>query len=302
MTQLALSDAVLLAHAFVDRVARDQGVRVMFIKGAAAVEQGLRPPQGSLDVDALVDPSQLQVLRDGLAELGWIDENPYSTPTAASYSRTHRHAAWPCELDLHTTFPGLCAPEQEIFERLWSTHELVEVAAREVPCPDRRAHALVLALNSLREPAEAGKVMQLEDLVGRVSASFDTAALTELGELARDVGAADTAAPFLVAVGAPNVGLGSTPPAELHAWRLRTQPAWRTATWIEGLREQPLRRVPSYLWRAVFIDETELRLADPTMGPGRLPLLRARARRVRRGLGDLPGALRQVRDLRRERP
>ena len=302
MTQLALSDAVLLAHTFVDRVARDRGVRVMFIKGAAAVEQGLRPAQGSVDVDALVDPARLQVLRDGLVELGWIDENPYSTPTAASYSRTHRHAAWPCELDLHTTFPGLYAPEQDTFERLWSRRDRVGVATCEVPCPDRQAHALILALNSLREPADAGKRQQLDDLVSRISESFDAQALSELGELARDIGAADTAAPFLAAVGARNAGLGTTAAADLHAWRLRTQAAWRTATWLEGLRHEPLRGLPAYLWNAVFLSEAELRMADPTMAPGRLPLFRARAHRIRRGLGDLPTALRQVRNIHRDPP
>lgn len=294
MTQLALSDAVLLAHAFVDRVARDHDVRVMFIKGAAAVEQGLRPPQGSLDVDALVDPDRLQVLRDGLGELGWIDENPYSTPTSASYSRTHRHAAWPCELDLHSTFPGLCAPDQEVFERLWSTHELVEVAACEVPCPDRQAHVLVLALNSLREPEAAEKILQLDDLISRVSRTFDTEALSELGDLARDIGASDTAAPFLAAVSAPNVGVGSTPPAELQAWQLRTQPSWRVATWLEGLRQQPIRSKPRYLWNAVFLDEGELRLADPSLKRDRWSVLRARIQRLRRGIRALPAAVRGV--------
>ncbi len=300
MTQLALSDAVLLAHTFVDRVARDRGVRVMFIKGAAAVEQGLRPAQGSVDVDALVDPARLQVLRDGLVELGWIDENPYSTPTAASYSRTHRHAAWPCELDLHTTFPGLYAPEQDTFERLWSRRDRVGVATCEVPCPDRQAHALILALNSLREPADAGKRQQLDDLVSRISESFDAQALSELGELARDIGAADTAAPFLAAVGARNAGLGTTAAADLHAWRLRTQAAWRTATWLEGLRHEPLRGLPAYLWNAVFLSEAELRMADPTLSHGRRSVRRARIRRLRRGMAALPQGFQTLAALKRD--
>ncbi len=300
MTQLALPEAVPLAHALVARVARDSDVRVLFIKGPAAVVQGLRSPRMSVDVDALVDPARLRVLREGLALLGWVDENPYSTPTAATYSRTHRHPSWPCEVDLHTTFPGLYAPEQDVFDRLWSRRGSTEIAGRTLPCPDRGAHSLVLALNCLRDPHSLAKVEQLDDLVTRVSGSFGPTDLRDLGELARELGASDTAAPFLDALGAPNPGLGSTPPGDLHAWRLRTQPAWRVATWVEGFGQQPLRSRPRYLWNALFLSEGEFRHANPSLGRDRRSLLRARVRRVRRGVRALPAAVRIV--LSNERP
>jgi CDP-glycerol glycerophosphotransferase (TagB/SpsB family) len=295
VSSLTLSEAVALAHTLVHHVAQGAGVRILFIKGPAAVGQGLRNPQTSADVDALVDPAGLEHLRTRLTELGWVDDHPYSTPTAADYSRTHRHPSWPCELDLHVTFPGLYADRQAVFEHLWARRAGVEVAGKEVPCPDLHAHTLLLALNSLRDPHRNAKGAALEELAERVAATFDPESLTEIGRLAHTVGASDTSAPFLSMVGAPNEGLGSTSAADLEAWRLRTQPAWRVATWLRGFREQPVRSRPAYLWRALVLSEGELRSGHPELPPGRKALARARWRRLKRGVRRAPAAWRSIR-------
>lgn len=301
MTELALSEAVPLAHALVDRVARDADVRVLFIKGPTAVEQGLREPRTSLDVDALVDPARRHLLAERLTELGWVDEHPYTSPTVLPmHSLTHRHRAWPCELDLHDRFPGFFADPQQVFERLWEDRANVTVAARDIPCPEPAGQALVLALHALRDPHGAAKAHELSDLAERVSTYATDDSLRHLAELARDLGAADTAAPFLDLVGAPAVGRGTTKPADLHDWRLRTQPANTTAvSWVHELRRLPWYRWPGYLWYAATLSDVELRLAEPNLPPGRLPLLRARVRRLRRGLAALPKAVRSVSSIER---
>ncbi|HET7071772.1 MAG TPA: hypothetical protein VFI40_13175, partial [Nocardioides sp.] len=155
--------------------------------------------------------------------------------------------------------------------------------------------ALVLALHALRDPHGAAKAHELSDLAERVSTYATDDSLRHLAELARDLGAADTAAPFLDLVGAPAVGRGTTKPADLHDWRLRTQPANTTAvSWVHELRRLPWYRWPGYLWYAATLSDVELRLAEPNLPPGRLPLLRARVRRLRRGLAALPKAVRSV--------
>lgn len=296
MTELALAEAVPLAHALVDRVAVDVDVRVLFIKGPAAQLQGLRTRRASVDVDILVDPSRRQVLAEPLIELGWVDENPYTSPTVLPmHSLTHRHPSWPCELDLHDRFPGFFDDPQDVFERLWERRQTVLVAGREVPCPDPAGHALVLALHSLRDPHDEAKAHELAMLESHVTEIADDDWLLELARLAADLGAADTAAPFLDRVGAPAVGRGTTDPADLRAWDLRTQPADVTAvSWVHELRRLPWSRRPGYLWYAAWLTEQELRLAEPDLPPGRPAVLRARVRRLRRGLAALPGALRSV--------
>jgi len=297
VTELALSEAVPLAHALVDRLAQECDVRLLFIKGPTAVEQGLRAPRGSLDVDALVDPARRHLLVARLTDLGWVDEHPYTSPTVLPmHSMTHRHQRWPCELDLHDRFPGFFADPQHVFERLWERRATVTVAAREVPCPDPAGQALVLALHALRDSGDRSKAQELTALADRVKAGATNTSLRDLAELALDLGAADTAAPFLDLVGAPALGRGSTRGADLQAWQLRTRPATTTAvSWVHELRRLPWHRRPAYLWYAAMLTDVELRLAEPNLAPGRVPLLKARLRRLRRGVKALPGAWRSVR-------
>lgn len=296
MTELTLSEAVPLAHALVDRIAREREVRVLFIKGPTALAQGLREPRVSLDVDALVDPERRHLLAERLTELGWVDEHPYTSPTVLPmHSLTHRHRAWPCELDLHDRFPGFFVEPQAVFERLWEGRVDVTVAAREIPCPEPAGQALVLALHALRDPHDPSKAAELAQLAERVTEGATPSSLRGLAELARDLGAADTAAPFLDQVGAPPLGRGSTRADDLRAWQLRTQPADVTGvSWVHELRRLPWYRRPGYLWYAATLSDVEIRLAHPGLAPGRLPLLRARLRRLRRGLAALPDAVRSV--------
>jgi hypothetical protein len=294
--ELALVEAVPLAHALVARAALDHDVRVLFIKGPVAAEQGLRPRRPSVDVDVLVDPMRRGLLAGTLDALGWVDENPYLSPTVLpQHSLTHRHESWPCELDLHDRFPGFFADPQAVFETLWARRTTVCVAGQDVPAPDRAGHALVLALHSLRDPHESWRQVDLHDLEQRLAGELDAADLRDLAGLARALGAADTAAPFLRAVGAPPIGLGSTSAADLRAWRLRTEPSDSTAvSWVEELRHLPLRAWPRYLWYAAVLSDHELRLADPDLPDERKALVAARLRRLRRGMAAAPGAVRTV--------
>lgn len=303
MTEVHLTEAVLLAHALVSSVADEQGVRVLFIKGPAAVLQELRAARTSVDVDALVDPARRDVLAARLTDLGWVDEHPYTSPTVLPlHSQTHRHPLWACELDLHDRFPGFFDDPQDVFERLWLRRDTVRVAEREISCPDRGGHALVLALHSLRDPHEPGKVAELDLLVERVRERFDEASLRDLAELAAGLGAADTAAPFLDRVAAPQVGRGSLRGEELRAWALRTQPDASVAGWLDELRRLPKRRWPRFLWYAAVLTEDELRVDDPGLAPGRRALALARLRRLRRGMRAVPTAWRSLRSADRSGP
>jgi hypothetical protein len=225
-----------------------------------------------------------------------VDEHPYTSPTLLPmHSLTHRHPSWPCELDLHDRFPGFFADPQDVFETLWRRRTAVQVAGRELACPDVAGQTLVLALHDLRDPHDGARTAALTALADRVRGAATESSLRDLAELARDLGAADTAAPFLDRVGAPPLGRGTTSSDDERAWRLRTQPDASVAGWVEELRRLPLRRWPRYLWYAAFLTEGELRLDDPGLPPGRKALLSARLRRLARGLRAIPGAWRSVR-------
>ena len=300
MTQLALREAVPLAHALVARVARDSDVRVLFIKGPQAVAQGLRRPRTSVDVDVLVDPARRAMLAAALARFGWVDDNPRRTPTIMPrHSLTVRQPTWPCELDLHDYFPGFFADHQHVFETLWARRTHVDLAGCDLTAPDVSGHALVLALHALRDPHDAYKRNEVVELAATVAEQLDDDELQDLADLAVELGAADTAAPFLAMVGAPETGRGSTSADDLRAWRLRTLPTHTTTiSWVTELRRLPWYRWPQYLWWAAVLSEEELRLADPTMPPGRRAVWDARRRRLRRGLAAMPEAVASIRTVR----
>jgi glycosyltransferase involved in cell wall biosynthesis len=300
VTELALAEAVPLAYTLVNRVATDVGVRLLFIKGPVAQQQGLRREHTSVDVDVMVDPSQRDSLAAALSKLGWVDENPHTSPRVlALHSWTYRHPRWPCELDVHDRFPGFFTDPQVVFESLWARRIEAPVAAQGVPAPDEAGHTLILALHALRDPHRAFHRAALDDLVSRAQTRFDSQGLEDLARLADALGAADTAGPFLSRLGAPPVGVGTTSDEDIRSWHLRTIAGDTTAvSWVEQLRRLPLRSRPAFLWYAAMLSEHELRLADPTLPEGRSAVLRARVRRLRRGLAAVPSAVAAVRAAR----
>ena len=281
----------------VDRLALESGVRVLFIKGPTAVAQGLRAPRESLDVDALVDPARRDHLAERLAELGWVDEHPYTSPTVLPmHSTTHRHHGWPNELDLHDRFPGFFADAaRRLRAAVGTAQDRQRRRATTSPAPTRPGRRscwpctrFVTRTTGARPtscpPSSNGSRPPRPPTRCATSRSWRaTSALRT------------PAAPFLDRVGAPAVGRGSTDPADLRAWELRTA-ARRHDQRLLGheLRQLPWRRRPRYLWYAAFLSDVELRLAEPNLPPGRGPLLHARIRRLRRGLRAVPSAVRSV--------
>ncbi len=87
--RLALAEGVPLAHTLVDRVARDQGIRALLIKGPILAIQGLREPRQSGDVDVLCEPARVRDLTDALGDLGWevFNEDPVTPEICRSCLR-----------------------------------------------------------------------------------------------------------------------------------------------------------------------------------------------------------------------
>ena len=290
---LTLREAVPLVHALVAHVAQEAGVRVLFIKGPVLQRQYLRSgDHASVDVDVLVSPDRFGDLCRALESAGWRDAQVLETPSIVpSHSATYRHVRWECSVDVHRLFPGFLADPQLVFDALWRSRTTVEIAGRELPTCDRPGSAAVAALHYLRDSRDAHRARQLDELVGWVRRGFDAHSLTELSELAAETGAADTLRPFLRRVGAPLPAADPSPAEAWHAWRLRSEtPDLTSLAWLLALRRGPVRRWPGLLSKALFLSEAELRAKSPSMASGRLPVLRARVARLRRGLRALPAA------------
>jgi hypothetical protein len=289
---LTLSESVDLLHAAVDRSARDTGARVLFIKGPVLTAQGLRSSHTSVDVDVLVEPAALPHLLDTLDDLGWrVAVEPTSALVLPLHSTTLRHETWGCELDVHNRFPGFLVEAAEVFEALWTRRTTVEIAHLQVPCPDEIAHSLVAALHWLRDGWTSVTEEKLNYLATALAPHLNGSGRADLIELAQETGSVEPLRPFLDMLGidVPATGHDTT------LWRIRTASTGvKSVGWLVELRSTSPRSLPGRLWHALVLTEAEIRNEQPDAAPGAWGLLRARLRRLRYGMKDLPRAARIV--------
>lgn len=289
-------EAVLLASALVDRLARDAGVRALAIKGPAASVQGLRGDRGSVDVDVLVDPGKVDDLAAELARSGWSQSGFEDTPgIIPRHSHTYTHPLWACEIDVHHWFPGMLSDPGDVFDVLWARRTTVIVANCEVLTGDVMANVVVCALNQLRSESSV-QAQRMQDVLDACQ-GWSAAELAELSALASDVGASRTMRPFLRQVGAPEVGPTRPEVVSFDDWELVAHAGTaQVLPWLVGLSRTPWYRKPAFVWGAVWLHDDRFRSWDASMPTdSRFGPAQARWRRFRRGMRALPGALREYR-------
>lgn len=136
-TALPLDDAVELVSAWVSRATETNSIRSLLIKGESFAYLGLRAQQTSADVDVLVEPGEIARLDALLREHGWIRrEELFAGQWDAPHSRTFVHPEWPCDLDVHTFFPGFLADPRVVFESLWDRGTRMTLAHTSCSIPD----------------------------------------------------------------------------------------------------------------------------------------------------------------------
>ena len=297
---LALSSGVELGHAWIQDLADELDVRVLFLKGPTLTRQGLRAPRTSSDIDVLVDPAGFDRLCDAVLERGW-QERPLSliAELVSVHSRTFLHARWPCDIDVHRHYPGMLADPAEAFEALWDNREVATFAHRACAVPRRTANVLVLALHSLRGTERQSRhAAELDDL--------ERVPLTEterrhLGELAARTGTTVTLFDVLARLG---VTVTADPDEreslQARRWRERVSSgSFGSYFWFAVLRDaRGIDRV-RIAGRAVWPTRTDLLLSRPETVDTISGRASARASRWMRGVRSLPRALRAIRQNRR---
>jgi hypothetical protein len=295
-TALSVVESVPLLTAWVARLASDLGIRALAIKGPVAAQQGLREPRTSIDVDLWVDPSRHLEYCGVLEQHGWsrrfVGDRHW---VLREHSFTMRHAHWACELDVHEYFPGFFAAPQSAFDHLWARRTTADVAGAPVLAVDRVGQAAVLAVHCLRDLRPGMPVHELEYLETLVRDDFDDHERADLARAVAACGANETLRPFLDAVHlAPMPGPRATA-AQLEDWRVVTAGHFApSVAWVDALRKARVREWPAVVWRAFWLNETEIRQVEPGVGSGWWGLLWGRIRRLGRGLRMLPRAVRIV--------
>lgn len=296
LAALDLSEGVELSYALIARIADDVGARALAIKGRVNEAHRLRRPRASADADVLVEPGGLDRIVDALMDVGWRKVPTPTVPPAFGYhSVTLDHPQWPCELDLHDRFPGFLADPAEVFDVLWTERTFVTAASVAIPATGLYGSALVMALHALRTPSDQRNGLELAGLVERLeSRKIDPHRLLTLAEA---TGSVATARPFL-----ESLGLRLSPIDEHDSgwqqWELRRSVGQtRNVGWLVALRRTPPWRWPELAVTVLLSTEPMLRRYYPEAPPGARGLWLARWWRLKRGIRDLPQAVRAARRL-----
>ncbi len=292
---LRLDEAVELGHAWVQSLAEAHGIRHLLIKGPALHRHGLRDERTSADIDVLVEPARFGELCAAILESGWTERpSILISELTTLHSKTYIHDGWPCDLDVHSFFPGFLADPAVVFDAQWSRRVAMQFAHRECDVPDRVGSILILALHSLRgTTTQSRHADELEELVLvplTDEERVDAAALT----LA--TGCAATLEKVL-----PRLGVQVEPSAaelssdELREWRERVASGSHGAYfWLLAWRKAAWRERPAVAWNAFWPSAAELRLAHPEIDGTPRSAMRARWRRWMHGITSAPGAVRAI--------
>ncbi|MWV50415.1 PqqD family peptide modification chaperone [Rathayibacter sp. VKM Ac-2803] len=262
--ELPLAVAVDLAHALVAGVAESAGIRALFIKGPIANFHRVRPHRISSDVDVLVHPTDVNVLRDELMKRGWVERpESFAHRSFVTHSLTLLHPDWPCDVDVHRSFPGFLNDDDNVFEELWRRRIEVEIASRPVVGTDFSSSVVIAALHALRAMYLDRHAQEFDQALTAVRESPQTdVVVEELRQLALDTGATTTLAPFLTEFGL------ATQQVPVHGrkyleWQRNTRQLNRAASWISAILEVRLIDRPRFLWRAVFPGVEDLLIDHP---------------------------------------
>ncbi|AZZ55626.1 hypothetical protein C5E08_06790 [Rathayibacter iranicus] len=222
---LPLAVATRLAHVLVHEVGAAKRARVLSIKGPVNLHYELTPPYSPSDADVLVSPDDFEVVKEALLERGWVERD--SDDDLPRMMRAHAvtliNPEWPCDIDLHNSFPGLLVAPATAFDALWERRTAMECAGVDITVPDYDGAFILCLLHAYRDRHEWSKRNLIQSLlaIGDAGPFFDRTK-GGLPELTVRTGAS-VAMRDLLASRIEGID-GPTPPIDedlLLAWRVR---------------------------------------------------------------------------------
>lgn len=286
---LALGDATQLAHALAGMLARESRTRVLSIKGPASDQHRLRSPRTAADADVLVDPAGFERFCSELEMRGWRTRYGRETPSLLPpHSRTYIHESWPCDIDVHSAFPGFFAGADAAFEALWRTRVMLSVAHTVSFAPSRAGSAVIAALHAQRSSQSARHRAEGDQVRSVVGTEFRDDEREEFYRIAREGGAVWVLRDLIESL---DIGplISDASPDDQRLWNLnRTYNEdgsavgwllhWKAATWS---------RRPMILIRAIWVSRADIPRNDERAMPTRSEAWRYRRARWRRGAAAL---------------
>jgi len=298
---LPVGVAVRLLHAWCSAQVRQANLRALFIKGPVLADQQLRAPRVSSDVDVLVHPDDFDRVCELLRRGGWAARpEVFAGRFYDDHSISFVHPSWPCDVDVHSRYPGFLADPVTVFERMWSDRDVQTYGHVDCDVSNRMASALILGLHSLRGAASGSRhEAELRHLVSDVV--FSAEERLGLANLAAATGCAQSGAPFLEKLSLPPADgpTADVDPAAIEDWRTRTAvadtPVW---VWSNAYRHSDGVWKLVVLWRALWPTRRDLEVtAGDSLATSKQRLV-YRVARLRRGIPDALSLLRSRRQNR----
>lgn len=295
--RLDTSEAYELLHAAASAIAAEAGAKAVILKGLPSQAYGLVSPRVGADVDLLVDELHWDEVLEELRRCGWSERPAVSVgATLPEHSVTLWHPDWPCDIDVHRYFPGILLPASDAFDVLWSRSVAMDIAGSHCVVPDRMSAILITLLHAMHSPHQSRRhAREARRVLEMVASEFSTIERHMLLQLARDLRVVDTLRPALTTLG---MLLPAPAPyghdQALDDWRMRAAASGTpTIFWATHVRALPRRQRLARIARAVWPPASELgsTFIDPRLR-SRSTVLRARLRRLGRGLRAAPSAAR----------
>ncbi len=300
---LGSSDAVPLAHALASHIGDLTDTRVLAVKGPVAAHFGLRGAHQSADVDVLIGVEGEPAFVEGLGLVGW-SARPVSwlSNELVLHSRAFVSEQWPCDIDVHTAFPGFLADPSHVFEALWERREEITLGGRRVACTDRLSSILIASLHGLRTPNQAPRHRrEVQYLADVVIPSLTESEFRQLKSLAGSLGSIDTARPVFIrrAQGLPEPTPAGVDEA-LDDWRFRTASGGVIAAQaVNAFRHAGPRDKLRVARESVWRSGSELALDHPEVEPTFRARTRARWVRFTNGLRSIRSLIRGYRYMKK---
>lgn len=283
------TDATQLAHALAGMLAAESGSRILTIKGPASDLHGLRKPRVAADADVLVDPVDFFRFCERLEERGWRTRHGRETPSVLPpHSRTYIHPQWPCDIDVHSAFPGFFGGPAAAFEALWASRVQIVIAHTRTYAPSRAGSAVIAALHAQRSSQSERHRAEGRQILSIVGTDFRADEKSEFYRIARAGGAVWVLRDL---VGSLDLGpvIADARPSDQRLWELNRafNEDGSTVGWLLHWKAAKWSQRFSILARAVWVPRADIPRNDASILPTRAEARRYRRARLRRGLAAL---------------
>lgn len=278
-----------LAHALAARVAQESGIRVLSIKGQPATDLGLRPPRPSADADVLVEPGRFAEYCRLLEERGWHPRVRNSFPRLIElHSLTVIHDGWPCDIDLHSSFPGFFASAEEVFETLWRARRVHHIAHQEIIIPSLAGMAAIVALHAERTPYAERSVQDRMAVVRALNEEFSCSDRSEFQSILK-CGRAQWVLRNVTAAAGLSAMRNDASPVEMDSWEQNQKPLLtKSATaWWRHLRSAPPLNRAQIIVTTIWVPRRDIPRNNVNQLPSRREAWQYQIGRWRRGLEAL---------------